>query len=123
MGQGIERLGKISGRESAQLYFVAGHLGFQGRKAHQPEGQCRTRNPAGVSRLGGCTGMWEGHLRGLCGGLWLAGGKVRNHGVHGAIHTLRFGLTALLDSDFVLSSSSKLGYLHGGPLLLEFADS
>ena len=72
MGQGIERLGKISGREAAQLYFVAGHLGFQGRKTHQPEGQCRTRNPAGVSRLGGCTGMWEGHLRAPldCGAVW-----------------------------------------------------
>ena len=48
---------------------------------------------------------------------------MRNHGVHGAIHTLRFGLTAPLDSGFVLSFSSKLGYLHGSPLLLEFADS
>jgi len=40
------------------------------RKAPQPQGQGRTRNPAtGVDCLGGCVGMWEGHLRALlrCG--------------------------------------------------------
>lgn len=42
------------------------------RKAPQPQAQGRTRNPAGVSRLGGCVGMWEGHLRALlrCGAVW-----------------------------------------------------